>query len=354
MPNKALAEQYEAQQKLKIMRGAVGITECEPVTVKDFFTRYSERHSQINKKESTRNVEPFMMVSINKHLGHCRLADITPETIEKFKAERLKDGVRPSTVNRALGLLSNMFNKAIEWNVVNVPNPFRNIKHFRENNVRVRYLSVEEINLLVDHSEGALKDIIQIALNTGMRRGEIQKMKRRDINFANNVIAIPDQKNGETSYIPMNGTCRAILSKYRDLGDDERLFGYDFSSTFERVIRRTIKKLKEKDAKCSLLQNFHFHDLRHTFASYLVMNGVDLNTARELLRHKSLKMTLRYAHLSPGFKQTAIERLDTYWTPSAKLVNGAGSEKGCNSLETLKKKMVDRKGVEPLTSTMPL
>ena len=84
------------------------------------------------------------------------------------------------------------------------------------------------------------------------------------------------------------------------------------------------------------------------------MNGVDLNTVRELLRHKSLKMTLRYAHLSPGFKQAAIERLDTYWTPSAKLINSAEPGKGCNSLETLRKKMVDRKGVEPLTSTMPL
>ena len=70
--------------------------------------------------------------------------------------------------------------------------------------------------------------------------------------------------------------------------------------------------------------DFHHLDITsfawrtHTFASYLVMNGVDLNTVRELLRHKSLKMTLRYAHLSPGFKQAAIERLDTYWTPSAK------------------------------------
>ena len=82
------------------------------------------------------------------------------------------------------------------------------------------------------------------------------------------------------------------------------------------MIFRTRKKLKEKDPNCSLLQNFHFHDLRHTFASYLVMNGVDLNTVRELLRHKSLKMTLRYAHLSPGFKQAAIERLDTYCSSS--------------------------------------
>ncbi len=352
MPNKALAEQYEAQQKLKIMRGEVGIAYSEPVTLREFYNRYSERHSAINKKESTRSTEPFMMVSINKYLGDFRMVDITPETVEKFKAQRLKEGVRPSTVNRSLTLLSNMFNKAIEWNVINVANPLRKVKRFKENNVRVRYLSVEEISLLLDYSDGVLKDIILIALHTGMRRGEIQKLKRRDINFANNVIAIPDQKNNETSYIPMNGVCRKILSKYRDLGDDEQLFGYDFSSTFERLIYRIRKKLKEKDPACTLFQNFHFHDLRHTFASYLVMNGIDLNTVRELLRHKSIKMTLRYAHLSPGFKQAAVENLDTYWTPASKLLRDIPFVKNCKSLKFMVDKNMGGTGFEPVTPTM--
>ncbi len=177
-------------------------------------------------------------------------------------------------------------------------------------------------------------------------------MRRKDINFSNNVLAITDQKNSETPYLPMNRICREILSKYSDLADNDQPFGYDFSSTFDRVIFRTRKKLREKDPNCSLLQNFHFHDLRHTFASYLVMNGVDLNTVRELLRHKSLKMTLRYAHLSPGFKQAAIERLDTYWTPDVNQAEHEDMANRHNPLEILRKRMVRGRGLEPLTSSM--
>ena len=121
-----------------------------------------------------------------------------------------------------------------------------------------------------------------------MRRGEIQKIRRKDINFSNSVFAITDQENGETSYLPMNRVCREVLSKYWDLADNAQPFAHDFSSTFDRIV----KKLD--------IPNFHFHDLRHTFASSLVMNAIDLNTVRELLRHKSLAMTLRYAHLAPA------------------------------------------------------
>ena len=117
MPNKALAEQYKAQQKLKILKGEVGVVESQPVTLKEFWNRYYKSHTEINKKETTRYTEPFMMASVLKHLGNLRLRDITPEMIEKFKAERLKN-VKPTTVNRSLTLLSNIFNKAIEWSVI--------------------------------------------------------------------------------------------------------------------------------------------------------------------------------------------------------------------------------------------
>ena len=340
MPNKALAEQYESQQKLKIMRGTVGIVESEPVTLREFFNRYFERHTKINKKASAQVTEPFMMRGINKHLGDMRLTDITPEVIEKFKAKRLEEKRNPATVNRGLGLLSNIFTKAIEWEVIHTANPLRKVKSFKVNNTRVRYLSRDEITQLLGATKGVLRDIVQIALNTGMRRGEIQKLRRKDINFSNNVFAITDQKNGETSYLPMNRVCREVLSKYRDLADNAQPFGYDFSSTFDRIV----KKLE--------ITNFHFHDLRHTFASSLVMSGIDLNTVRELLRHKSLQMTLRYAHLAPGFKQAAVERLDTYWTPDEKLAGCKGPAARRNPLQPLRHENLDLRRVELLASAM--
>ena len=340
MPNKALAEQYESQQKLKIMRGEVGIVDSEPVTLREFFNRYFERHTKINKKASAHVTEPFMMRGINKHLGDMRLTDITPEVIEKFKAKRLAEKRNPATINRGLGLLSNIFTKAIEWDVIHTANPLRKVKSFKVNNTRVRYLSRDEITRLLDATTGVLRDIVQIALNTGMRRGEIQKMRRKDINFSNNVFAITDQKNGETSYLPMNRVCREVLSKYRDLEDNAQPFAYDFSSTFDRIVR------KHK------ILNFRFHDLRHTFASSLVMSGIDLNTVRELLRHKSLAMTLRYSHLAPGFKQAAVAILDTYWTPEENPAGRKGPASHRNPLQPLSQEKLDLRRVELLASAM--
>ncbi len=173
-----------------------------------------------------------------------------------------------------------------------------------------------------------------------MRRGEIQKIRRKDINFSNSVFAITDQENGETSYLPMNRVCREVLSKYWDLADNAQPFAHDFSSTFDRIV----KKLD--------IPNFHFHDLRHTFASSLVMNAIDLNTVRELLRHKSLAMTLRYAHLAPGFKQTAVERFNTHWTPEENPAGLKGPAARRNPLQPRKKERVDLRRVELLASAM--
>jgi len=303
MANKTLAMQFEAQKKLRVMRGEVGITDGESVTLKEFYNRYHQTHTMINKKPSTQESEPFNLTRLMEIMGSTQMADITSEMIEKFKAIRLGE-VKPSSINRTLAILSNVFSKAILWGVISGSNPLRHVKRFPENNSRTRYLSKDERMTLLSGMSGQMNDIVQVALNTGMRSGEIQKMRRRDIQFANKVIAIPDQKNNEYSHIPMNNACCAILSKYRDLGDGEFPFGWDFNDTF--TIR--VKKLGIKD--------FRFHDLRHTFASCLVMSGVDLNTVRELLRHKNLLMTLRYAHLTPGFKHSAVERLDTYWTPT--------------------------------------
>jgi len=140
--------------------------------------------------------------------------------------------------------------------------------------------------------------ILILALNTGMRKSEILWLKWHDIDFKREVIHLYDTKNAEKR-VPKHPSSPYIFcdKKGQSYGD----------------IKKSFLTAIEKSG----IIDFHFHDLRHTFASQLVMSGVDLNTVRELLGHKSLEMTLRYSHLSPDHKKRAVDvlsmRMGTIW-----------------------------------------
>lgn len=121
-------------------------------------------------------------------------------------------------------------------------------------------------------------------------------------------------KSGEKREVPMNMLVRRTLIAVRKHPDSPYVFCNVKGESYANVRKSFFTAVKKSD-----IINFRFHDLRHTFASHLVMNGVDLNTVRELLGHKSLEMTIRYSHLSPDYKHRAVANLsrqmDTFWTP---------------------------------------
>jgi len=237
--------------------------------------------------------------------------------VETYKSERAEQ-VAPGTVNRELALLKCMFNRAIEWGKAD-SNPVKKVKLFKENNKRDRYLPCEEISTLISHSSPRLRGVVLFAINTGIRKGEIQNLLWQVIHFEQGYINIRDSKSGEGRKVPMNQTVRGVLisipkhsqSQFVFCGEDG--LPYNFRKSFETATLR------------AKITNFRFHDLRHTFASHLVMSGVDLNTVRELLGHKTLDMTLRYSHLSPDHKGRAVEllssRMGTIWEHEAETGN---------------------------------
>ena len=150
-----------------------------------------------------------------------------------------------------------------------------------------------------------------------MRRGEILNLQWTDIDFKNDNVHVRESKNGEGRYVPMSSELRLTLqSSSSRFGG-----GYVFPSYLPRRNRNgaevvgqhpytDLKNGFSSALKRTGISDFRFHDLRHTFASRLVMEGADLNTVRELLGHKSIKMTFRYAHLSPTYKKQAIKLID--------------------------------------------
>ena len=307
--SKSLAEIVLKKRKVELAENRyLDIKKEQRVKFEDFSEEYLELHSKHKKSYYT----DTKIVGLLKRLfGGKYLYEISSLDIERFKSQRAKE-VSPATVNRALAVLKSMFNRAILWGKAE-HNPCKGVKLFKENNQRLRFLEREEVDKLLSNCCEHLRPIVIVALHTGMRKGEILGLKWRDIDIKRNMIYLADTKNGEKREVPMNdivqktiiGVLKHPESQYIFCNNDGQPYG-DIKKSFLTAVNK------------SGIINFHFHDLRHTFASQLVMAGVDLNTVRELLGHKSLEMTLRYSHLSPDHKKRAVDvlgkRMDTFWT----------------------------------------
>ncbi len=302
--SKALAETVLAKIKVEIV-------ECRYLKVKKntninfstFADEYYECHSKVNNR-SWRTFDRHNIKRLKQYFGDKNLSEITSYMIDKFKAERAKE-VSPATVNRQLACLKSIFNKATAWGKFEGANPVKVIKLFKENNQRLRFLEQTEILKLLDCCAEHLKPIVIIALNTGFRRGEILSLKWSSVDFERSIIYLKNTKNGEGREVPMNVAVKNALIRQPRHSHSNYIFYKKDGTPIGDIKKSFLTALKK-----SGINNFHFHDLRHTFASQLAMNSVDLNTIRELLGHKSMVMTIRYSHLSQQHKQQAVDILD--------------------------------------------
>lgn len=271
-----------------------------------------------------------------------RLGEINPWIVEKWRTARTKEGRAPATVNRDLDDMKALLYKAVEWGLLDV-HPFaKTVKRLKVDNERVRFLSdAEEANLrsaldareqemrkerdnancwrrergypefpslrhvgFADH----LKPMVLVSINTGLRRGELFQVAWQNVDLARAIVTVKGHtaKSNKTRHIPLNDEALSAFEAWR--AQQAETSGLVFPSKngndFDNVQTSWEKLLS--DAR---ITDFHWHDLRHHFASRLVMAGVDLNTVRELLGHADIKMTLRYAHLAPEHKAAAVARL---------------------------------------------
>lgn len=278
------------------------------------YLKWAERQRAFMQKELVIN-------QLKGRFGKLPLRRFDSRLLEIYQSEKLQAGNKPATINRHIATIKHMFTKAVEWDMVEEETlkRIRRAKMLEENNKRLRYLSTEECRSLIDSCDARLKPIVVMALNTGMRKGEILSLKWDNVDMGNGFILLDKTKNGQRREIPINATLRATLEEaYRGTPDKPRRIDvsyvfYDHKTgkpcvTVQRSFMGACKKAKIRD--------FRFHDLRHCFASHLVMSGIDLTTVKELLGHKDLTMTLRYAHLAPAHKVKALEVLDHALTDS--------------------------------------
>ncbi len=315
--SKKLAETVLAKRKVEIAEGKfLEINKKEKVKFEDFSTEYLQIHSKVNKKSW--KTDEYHLLGLKKYFCGKYLFTITVKDIEQFKTNRLIE-VAPATVNRELATLKTMLSKAVAWGKLH-DNVAKRVKFLKEPRGRLRFLEREEIIDLLSKCSKRLRPIVVTALNTGMRRGEILGLKWYDIDFKRNIITILDTKNGEKREVYMNEQVKTALIRVPKNPESPFIFCKKNGKPFHNLRKSFFTALDKSD-----ITNFTFHDLRHTFASQLVMSGTDINTVRELLGHKDIRMTLRYSHLSPSYKRRAVDilgrKMDTFWTLEPKTKN---------------------------------
>jgi integrase len=301
------------------------------------YLKWAERQRAFKQKG-------LVVAQLKERLGALPLRRFDTRLVETYQSERLQGGNKvlktkevvankPGTINRHISILKHMFTKAVEWDMVEdeTLKRIRRAKLLEENNRRLRFLSKEECQTLLDACDKHLKPIVIMAMNTGMRKGEILSLKWDNVDLEHRFILLDSgmTKNGERREIPINATLRATLQElFKRTSDRPRRI--DVPNVFYRVVyddttektkstgKAFVNVQKSFAAACrrAKLKDFRFHDIRHTFASQLVMAGIDITTVKELLGHKTLTMTLRYAHLAPSHKVKAVDILDQALTNS--------------------------------------
>ncbi len=299
------AIEFLTERKFNVQKG------IEPEVIQNInytFQELAEKYSEWSQRQRGYEKKKFFIKTLVDVFSAYPLKSFNTLIVENYQNARLKRGNKPASVNRIVGVLKHCLHKGLEWDMVN-ENVFKKVsrvKPLEMNNKRLRFLSVEEIHTLIASCSEHLKPIVITALNTGMRRGEILNLKWDMVDMKHGFILLDITKNGERREIPINGTLRTALEALpRRLDGGYVFYDHKTGERYQQVKHSFATALKKTG-----IRDFRFHDLRHTFASQLVMAGVDLTAVSKLLGHKSLTMTLRYAHLSPKHMTQAVDILD--------------------------------------------
>jgi integrase len=300
----AQAERAENKRREEIYEGKYNpVRKLFSEFVDETFLPWSTANKRSHREDEQRSV------TLKGVFGEKHLRDIKPMMIEKFKRERLATPTKhdteerprprsPASVNRDLACLSKILSMAFDNELVD-SNPMRRVRLLKENGSRERFITAdEEVKLFAkltgrrDH----IRSVVTVALNTGMRRGEILDLQWEHVNFIARTIFIARSKTGRTRTIPMNDI---VLVELKALKQDAGPKEFVFSNSRTGVNIDSIKTGWRNACEDAGLVNLRFHDTRHTFATRLRANGVHEWDIRDLLGHTSVRMTSVYTHQTP-------------------------------------------------------
>ena len=296
-----------------------------PETLRSRIVRFSELAADARKYVEHTNrgqkIDIHRIDHLEKEFGN-RVAEIPIKDLREWFTSH---NWSPGTWNRYKSVLSRIYRLGIENKKVTV-NPARLLKRQKESDGRVRFLNQHD-----PKEEARLRKIIalrypnkmpefEIAVNTGMRRSEqYAYINWACVDFKRRDLFIPESKSGKSRHVPLNAVA---LAAFKELHHQTGASNPIFASRNGKNSLKGPRHWFDDAISEAGVQDFTWHDLRHTFASRLVMTGTDIRTVAELMGHRTIQMTMRYAHLAPEHKQAAVDRLASFSAKSRKKATG--------------------------------
>lgn len=332
-PSRRLAESALAKRRLEIAeKRFLNVRKTTRLALREFAPRYLEWAA--GRMRSIQQETSYLR-RLNRSLGDLTLPQLDVARLEEYMSQRLKERrahpfrgragwglseedrrariarwelgdrrrVGKAQINREVSCLNRVLNRAVAWKLLDA-NPLRGIRLFDEREfIRKRYLKPEEIRALLAACPSNVREIVTFALYTGRRFGEIVGMRWRDVDLDNGFALYPKTKKGEPDQVALPPGARRLLEAMKPSARSEHVFGKRDGGPI-----RDVRWAFHRALRAAGIADFHFHDLRHTAVSYMLMSGVDLKTAAALVGHTNAQMIdRRYGHLSPDHKRLAAE-----------------------------------------------
>jgi integrase len=245
-----------------------------------------------------------MLKQLREHFGDVRLGSISAIGVEEYQQRRIAKA-RPATVNREVALLKHMFNAAQKWELFRGANPVRWVKLLAEDNLKYRSISEDDESGLLGAASPYLRELMLFALNTGLRFGDMVKLRWEEVDRDAKRVSIYAEKTRRRLIVPLNVSASEIIERRWAAQHGPYVFWnpatgdrfYDLKLGFKAALKR------------AGLSGITWHTFRHTFATRLIARGVDLVTVKELLGHSTITVTMRYAHTNHAAKAQAVEVL---------------------------------------------
>ncbi len=304
--SRSVAGELASVKRAAILKGEAGIGRKRKDLPFDQARQHFEKWAEANKKPRTVKSYKECLRRLAETFSGNRLGAISPFTVERHKQARIQAGARVRC-NRELAVLKTLFNYCQDQKLYEGSNPVPEVKLLKEPKQRLRFLEADEEHKLVAAASSPLKQLIIVGINTGLRIGaEALALRWEDLDLRRGLLTVQAAyaKSGQTRTVPLNARALEALTELK------RTAGYVFSKPNGEQYKSFEKPFTALCHQVGLAgTGVSPHTLRHTFASRLVMAGVDLRTVQELGGWSDLSMVQRYAHVSPSHKAEAVRRI---------------------------------------------